>query len=109
MTPYIDPYLDEKISTAGQSELVEAIFVVKEGADLSPTAEDCGLAQRVVECAVERTGDLPRAVRYFPRANAVVILASSKLIQELIKDERLAVASATEVDPMVFSNGLKSA
>lgn len=102
MMPYIDRYFDEKISTAGQSELVEAILVVKEGSDLSPAAEDCGLAQRVVERAVERTGDLPRAVRYFPRANAVVLLASSRLMQELLNDERLAVASATEVDSVIF-------
>jgi hypothetical protein len=60
------------------------------------------LAQQVVEGAAERTGELPGAVRYFPRANAAVITASGRFIQEILKDENVTVASAADVDLIVF-------
>jgi hypothetical protein len=101
MTAYIDPSLDRKIRAAGEFCPVEAVLVVKEK-DGSPSADDEGLAQQVIESAARRAGELEFTVRYFPRANAAVIASSSRLIQEIIKDENLAVASATEIDAISF-------
>lgn len=103
MATYIDPRLRNKISAAHESDLVEAVIIVKESVGSSPAEEDCGLAQQMVDSAVKRTGDLPHMVRYFPRANAAVISASGRLIQEIIKDKNLAVASPTDVDAFPFS------
>jgi len=102
MAIYIDRRLTKKIDSAGESGKVEAILVVKEdgGSDLS--VDDGGLARRVIEGAIERTGDPPVAVRYFPRANAVMISASGRFVQEILKDENLAVASATDIDLTIF-------
>lgn len=103
MATYIDWRLTEKISAVGDSGQVEAVIVVKESRGSSPAEDDGGLARQVVECAVEHIGHLPHAVRYFPRANAAVISANGKLIQEILKDENLYAASATDVDAIVFS------
>jgi hypothetical protein len=101
MSAYIDRRLARKIEAAGDARPVEAVIVVKESQD-SLLPEDGGLAQKVVEGAVERTGELPGAARYFPRANAAVITASGRLIQEILKDENVTVASAADVDFIVF-------
>jgi hypothetical protein len=101
MTAHIDRRLANQINAAGDSHPVDAVIVVKESESLLPS-EDGGLARRVIEAVVERTGDHPTMVRYFPRANAAVITASSALIQEILKDENLTVASATDVDVIVF-------
>jgi hypothetical protein len=103
MANYIDQRLANKINTARESDLIEAVIIVKESACSSPAEDDCGLARQVVDSAVERTGDLPQTIRYFPRANAAVISASGRLIQEIMKDKHLAVASATDVDAFPFS------
>ena len=102
MTTQIDRRLANQIRAAGDSRPVDAVIIVKESEGASPTVDDGGLAQQVVEGAAKRTGELPGAVRYFPRANAAVISASVKLIQEILKDENLAVASATDVDAIIF-------
>lgn len=109
MKTYIDRRLTERISAAGESGKVEAIIVVEETGDSCLTADDGGLARHVIEGVTRRTGDLPSAVRYFSRANAAVISASGKFIQEILKDENLAVASATDVDAIGFPNGTRSA
>ncbi len=96
MAAYLDRRLAEKIETAGQAGLVEAVIVVKE-AD-GPTMEDGGLTQAVIEAAAGRAGILPASVRYFPRANAAVIQASASLLREILQDERLAAASASDID-----------
>jgi hypothetical protein len=101
MTAYIDTSLDKKIRAAGEYGAVEAILVVKEK-DGSPSADDGGMVQQVIEGAAKRAGELEFAVRYFPRANAAVIASRSRLIQEIIKDENLAVASATEIEAITF-------
>jgi hypothetical protein len=102
MATYIDCRLTEKIRAAGESGQIEAVIVVKKNGSSSLTADDEGLARQVIECAAERAGDLPFSVRYFPRANAAVISSSGRLIQEILKDENLAVASATEIDAILF-------
>lgn len=102
MATYIDQRLTEKISAAGESGQIETVIVVKENASSSSIADDGGLAQQVIKCASERAGDLPFSVRYFPRANAAVISCSGKFIQEILKDENLAVVSTTEIDVIVF-------
>jgi hypothetical protein len=103
MRAYIDRRLADRISAAGESGPVEAVIVV-EGAEGSCLGkDDGGLARYVVEGAVERTGDRPFAVRYFPRANAAVISATGRFIQEILKDENLAVASLPYVDTFPFS------
>jgi hypothetical protein len=101
MTAYIDPSLDKKFRAAGEFGLVEALLVVKEK-EGSTSADDEGLAQQVIEGAARRAGELEFAVCYFPRANAAVIASRSRLLQEIIKDENLAVASATEIEIITF-------
>lgn len=96
----VDGRLMERLSAAGESDLVEAILVVKESPFIS--LDDAGLLQRLIDAAIEYTDDLPTAVRYFPRANAVVLSASPGFIQEILKDENLAVASAAEVGSIPF-------
>jgi hypothetical protein len=100
MATFIDRRLMEKLSAAGESGRVEAIIVVKENGGSSPAIEDGGLARQVIEGTAEQTGEHPNAVRYFPRANAAVIAASGRFIQEILKNENLAVASATEVNTL---------
>lgn len=102
MAVYIDRRLTEKINRAGETGQVEILIVVKETEGSSPAIDDGGLAQQVIDRAIERTGELPHTTRYFPRANAVVISASGKWIQELLKEECLAAASAPDVDAIVF-------
>jgi hypothetical protein len=102
MATYIDQRLTEKINRAGETGPIEAVIVVKENEEISLAMDDGGLTRCVIDGAVERTGELPHTIRYFPRANAAIISASVKLIQEIIKDENLAVASATDVDAIVF-------
>jgi len=102
MATYIDRRLTKKIDSAGEVGQVDAILVVKDDGDSGLSVDDGGLARRVIEGASERTGVLPNAVRYFPRANAAVISASSRLVQEILKDANLAVASATDFDLMDF-------
>jgi hypothetical protein len=101
MSAYIDRRLARKMEAAGDSRPVEAVIVVKESEDPLLT-KDGGLAQQVVEGAVERTGELPGATRYFPRANAAVITGSGRFMQELLKDENVTVASAVDLDAIVF-------
>ncbi len=98
MSPYVDPRLHEKINTAGEDSLVDAILIVIDEGNSS--CDDGGLARQVVEAATERTGDQPIAIRYLPRANAAVISAGPRLLQEILKDGNLAVASTTEIDFM---------
>jgi hypothetical protein len=102
MAAYIDRRLTEKIRAAGESGQVEAVIVVKEQEGLSLTVDDGDLARQVVEGAAGRAGDLPSSIRYFPRANAAVISSSGRLIQEILMDENLIVASATEIDTIIF-------
>jgi hypothetical protein len=102
MATYIDRRLTEKIRAAGESGQVEAVIIVKENGDSSLTADDGGMARQVIEGAAERAGELPFSARYFPRANAAVISSSGRFIQEILKDENLAVASATEIDTITF-------
>ncbi len=104
MTAHIDRRLSDKIKAAGESGEVEAIIVVKDMADPYLADDDGGLARQVIEGVVERTGERPGAVRYSPRSNAAVIVASSRFLQEILKDEHLAVASATDTDVIVFPN-----
>lgn len=103
MAAYIDRRLTEKIKVAGETGQVEAMIVVQENEELSPSIDDGGLARQVVDNAVERAGDFPSGVRYFPRANAFAISASVKLIQEILRDENLIVASAVDIDAIVFA------
>ena len=56
----------------------------------------------VIDGATQRSGDFPLALRYIPRANAAVISASGKLIEEILQDQNVVVASAVDVDLMVF-------
>jgi len=109
MKTYIDWRLTERISAAGESGEVEAIIVIGETRVSCPTADDGGLARHVIAGAAKRTGEFPSAVRYFPRANAAVITASGRFIQEMLKNENLAVASAIDVDIIVFPTGIRSA
>jgi len=102
MKTYIDWRLTERISAAGESGEVEAMIVVEETGVSCLTADDGGLARQVIESAAKRTGEFPSSVRYFPRDNAAVITASGRFIQEILKDENLAVANATDVDAIVF-------
>jgi len=102
MATYIDQRLTEKISAAGESGQIETVIVVKENAGSSSIEDSGSLARQVIECAAERAGDLPFSVRYFPRANAAVISSNRKFIQEILKDENLAVVSTTEIDIIVF-------
>jgi hypothetical protein len=101
MTAYIDPSLDRKIRAAGEFGPVEAILVVKEK-EGPPSADDKGMAHQLIESAARRIGEFEFSVRYFPRANAAVIISRGRLIQEILKDENLAVASATEIDAISF-------
>lgn len=105
MATHIDPRLLKIIRAAGESDQVEAILVAKEDGASSPTADDGGPARRMIEGAIEGTGDLPVEVRYFPRANAAVISASGRFIQAILQSEELAVASATEIDVVFFLGG----
>jgi len=102
MAAYIDPRLLKKIRAAGESGQVEAIIIAN-GNDLSQPAEDRGPLQKMVEDAIEGTGDHPISLRFFPRANAAVISASGRFIQAILQSQGLAVASATEIDLMFFS------
>jgi hypothetical protein len=102
MATHIDRRLSEKISAAGEADLVEAVIVVKESGNSSLSKDDDGLVQQVIEQAIQRTSDQPGSVRYFPRANAAVISASRRFIQEILQDENLAVASAIDVDALIF-------
>lgn len=102
MKVYIDRRLVERISAAGECGQVEAVIVVEGTASSTLAEDDGGLARHVIEGVSKRTGDLPSAVRYFSRANAAVISASGRFIQEILKDENLAVASATDVGSLDF-------
>lgn len=96
MATFVDQRLRDQINAAGEDAPVEAILIVKELG--GPSFDDGGLARQVVEAAIERTGDHPRVVRYLPRANAAIISASRRLLQAILEDENLAVASPTEID-----------
>ncbi len=67
MTAYIDERLSDRICAAGDSGQIEGVIVAKE-LEGSRFAGDVGLARRVIEGAVERAGERPGAIRYFPRA-----------------------------------------
>ncbi len=102
MTAHIDRRLIDNIRAAAQSGQVEAIIVVEDNVPSRLADDDGGLAQQVVEAAIERTGCSPHAVRYFPRANAAILVASGRFLQELLGDRRLTVASATDTDFLGF-------
>lgn len=102
MANFIDRRLMDKITDASSFEQVEAILIFKDEEVVGLSVDDGGLAQQVVEGLIKRTGDLPKSVRYFPRANAAVISSSSWFIQEILKDKHLAVASATDIDFVKF-------
>ncbi len=101
MTAYLDRRLTRTIERAGAAQAIDAIIIVKEGED-PESSMDGALLRRVIEGAIQRAGDSPLALRYIPRANAAVISASRKLLQELLGDENIAVASAVDIDLMVF-------
>ncbi len=100
MTAIIDGRLRAKINKVGECAQVEAIIVVQESEDLH--ADGGGLARQVVEAAIGCTGEVPNAVRYFPRANAAVIMASGRFLKQVLEDERLHAASATDTEVIGF-------
>ncbi len=101
MVAYIDRRLTRTIDRAAASSQVDAIIVVKDAADPALSLDGI-LLHQVIEGAIERAGDVPAALRYIPRANAAVISASGKLIEEILQDQNVVVASAVDVDLMVF-------
>jgi len=90
------------MESGAENDQLEAILVVKEGGDVDLVSDDRGLARRVIETASDLTGDQPSAVRYFPKANAAVITATSRFFRQILKDENLAIASATDIDLIDF-------
>ena len=101
MVAYIDRRLTRNIDRAAASGQIDAIIVVKDAADPALSLDGI-LLHQVIEAAIERAGDIPAALRYYPRANAAVISASRKLIEEVLQDDNVAVASAVDIDLMVF-------
>ena len=102
MATYIDSRLLKKIRAAGESGQVEAIIVVKEDDVSSVISEDGWLVRKMINGAIEYTGDSPISLRYFPNANAAVISASGRFIQAILQSQDLAVASATEIDLIFY-------
>ncbi len=102
MAAYIDGRLIDQIHVAGQSGEVGAIIVVKDEGAQQLADDDGGLARQVVEGATERTGCRPSTVRYFPRANAAVLVAGGRFLQEILSDWRMTVASATDTNVLAF-------
>ena len=102
MATYIDRRLRDQIDSGDGTGEVEAILVVKEPGEANLSSDDGGLARLVIEGTVERTGDHPIALRYFPRANAVVISAKGRFIREILRDENLAVATSINIDLLDF-------
>jgi len=101
MAAYLDRRLTRTIERAGLAEAIEAIIIVKEGEDPASSMDEA-LLRRVIDGAIQRVDDSPLALRYIPRANAAIITASRKLIEEILGDENVAVASAVDIDLMVF-------
>jgi hypothetical protein len=99
---YIDRRLIELLETAGETGQVEAIIIIKDGRDSSPSWNDGGLLEMSIQTAIELTGEEPYAFRYFPRANAGAITASSRFMRQILKDENLFAASAVDIDAIVF-------
>ncbi len=102
MAPFIDRQLSAQLARAGEDKQVEAIIVVDADPDLPATVGVQERLEQVIEGAIGRTGEHPASVRYFAGANASVILASGRFIREILEDEHIAVASATDVDVMAF-------
>lgn len=96
MATFIDQRLTNKLNVRTPPAQVEAIFVVQETSGAG--GDDGGLARRVIEAAGQRAGDPPAAARYFPKANAVVVSATVRFIQEMLQDENVLVASAVDFD-----------
>ncbi len=101
MAAYLDRRLTCTIERAGAAGAIEAIIIVKEGEDPA-SSMDGALLRRVIDGAIQRADDSPLALCYIPRANAAIITASRKLIEEILGDENVAVASAVDIDLMLF-------
>jgi hypothetical protein len=101
MAVFIDRCLTRSIDRAAAAGAIEAIIIVKEGEDPA-SSMDGALLRRVIDGAIQRADDSLLALRYIPRANAAIITASRKLIEEILGDENIAVASAVDIDLMVF-------
>jgi hypothetical protein len=102
MATFIDRRLRDQLARAGEHNQVEAVIVVDADPDLSTTGSVRKCLEQVIEGAIGRAGEHPATVRYFAGANASVILASGRFIREILEDEHIAVASATDVDVIAF-------
>ncbi len=102
MATFVDRRLSAQLAMAGEDKQVDAVIVVNAGPDLSAIAGVQKCLEQVIEGAIGRTGEHPASVRFFAGANAAVILASGKFIREILEDEHIAVASATDVDVIAF-------
>ena len=102
MATFIDRRLRDQLAEAGEDNQVEAVIVVDADPDLPAIGSVQKRLEQVIEGAIERTGEHPASVRYFAGANASVILASGRFIREILEDEHIAVASATDVDVIAF-------
>ncbi len=99
---FIDRRLSDQITRAGEKGPVEAVIVVDADQD-GPSTESAGkLLAKVVEGAIQRTGEHPACVRYLASVNSAVILASVKFIRQVLQDEHIVVASAADVDLFAF-------
>ncbi len=100
---YIDSRLSRQIRDARPDLLLDAIFiVVGQHQDPQETWDDNGLAEQILHQVIAQTNEQPVWIRLIPRANAVALTASSRLIDSLLDHPSVQIASAVTVDLLLF-------
>ena len=88
----IDPCLDIEIRRAGESGDVEAMVMVSGVTD--PRADERGLGGQILDRLTHSLHEQPKKVRYMPKLGALYVLASGRLVRELLKQTEVISASA---------------
>ena len=91
-TRRIDPRLRRQLDNAAHGELVYALVVVPEAATRDVLADACAAA-----------GSEFALVRDLPRTATALVAGPRALIEVLIGDSRVALASATTIDMFPWS------
>ena len=92
MKEMIDPRLLQQIEEAGDNE-VEAMVCVKRSPGV---ADERGSAGPLVDRTVAKLQEQPSRLKFMPRLETVFIRGTARLIREILEQEEVSSASATD-------------
>lgn len=98
----IDPKLRSQIDEAGDKGHVQAIVLVSGSSSKKKRADERGPGGELIDRVSKKVKEKPVSVRYMPRLGAVVITASGRFMDKLVKDA--SVVSATPMDAETYGS-----